>query len=152
MRLGNESYDAGKTFDLFRANEAINLQKRRWLKEAIDNLKLIQKEENQNDVDAVVLGIVLTLAGQGKVIIYEQPLEPPEESTIAEGKLSFSVTDKIEKLFRIGKIDVDINLKATFIGDKRVLNDIKQLAESGYGEDKFGNNVALPDELSYLRR
>ena len=43
-------------------------------------------------------------------------------------------------------------MKVTFIGDKRVLNDIKLLAESGYGEDKFGNNVALPDELSYLRR
>ena len=152
MQLGNESYDAGTTFDLFRANEVINLQKRRWLKEAIDNLKLIQKEENQDNVDAVVLGIVLTLAGQGKVIIYEQPLKPPEESTITEGKLSDSVTDKIEKLFRIGKIDVDINIRATFIGDKRVLNDIKLLAESGYGEDKFGNNIGLPDELSYLRR
>ena len=150
MRLGNESYDADKTFDLFRANEVINLQKRQWLKEAINNLTFTQKEEIQDNVDAVVLGIVLTLAGQGKVIIYEQPLKLPE--TISEGKLSDSVTDKIEKLFRIGKIDVDFKMKATFIGDKRVLDDIKLLAESGYGEDKFGNNVALPDELSYLRR
>ncbi len=150
MRLGNDSYDAGKTLDLFRANEVINLHKRRWLKEAIDNLTFTQEEIIQDNVDAVVLGILLTLAGQGKVIIYEQPLKLPE--TITEGNLSDIVTDKIEKLFRRGKIDVDINMKATFIGDKRVLNDITLLAKSGYGEDKFGNNVPLPDELSYLRR
>ena len=47
---------------------------------------------------------------------------------------------------------MDANLTATFIGDKRVLADIKLLAESGYGEDNFGNNVPLPDKLVCLRR
>ncbi|MEJ2704569.1 MAG: hypothetical protein P8Z79_19215 [Sedimentisphaerales bacterium] len=43
-------------------------------------------------------------------------------------------------------------MEAKFIGDKRVLFDIKLLAESGYGEDNFGNNIPLPEKLSYLRR
>ena len=37
-------------------------------------------------------------------------------------------------------------------GDRRVLADIELLASNGYGEDAYGNNIALPDELSYLRR
>jgi hypothetical protein len=56
------------------------------------------------------------------------------------------------RLLAMGKIDVDTHLKAKFIGDKRVLEAIKLLADSGYGEDKFGNNVALPEKLEYLRR
>jgi hypothetical protein len=55
-------------------------------------------------------------------------------------------------MLALGKIDVDTDMMVTFIGDKRVLVDIKLLAESGYGEDKFGNNVHLPDKLAYLRR
>jgi hypothetical protein len=56
------------------------------------------------------------------------------------------------RLLAMGKIDVDTKMTAKFIGDKRVLADIKLLAESGYGEDKFGNNVPLPEKLPYLRR
>jgi hypothetical protein len=33
-----------------------------------------------------------------------------------------------------------------------VLGDLQLLASNGYGEDAYGNNIALPDELSYLRR
>jgi hypothetical protein len=55
------------------------------------------------------------------------------------------------QLLALGKIDIDIDLTTTFVGDKRVLADIKLLAESGYGEDKFGNNTPLPEELGYLR-
>ena len=43
-------------------------------------------------------------------------------------------------------------MTAQFVGDKRVLADIRLLAECGYGEDKFGNNIALPEKLAYLRR
>ena len=39
-----------------------------------------------------------------------------------------------------------------FRGDRRVLEDLQLLASNGYGEDAYGNNIALPDELSYLRR
>ena len=62
------------------------------------------------------------------------------------------VIDEMARLLAMGKIDVDAKLKARFVGDKRVLDAIELLAESGYGEDKFGNNVPLPEELAYLRR
>ena len=42
--------------------------------------------------------------------------------------------------------------RSRFHGDRRVLADLKLLAEHGYGEDNFGNNIALPPALSYLRR
>jgi phosphotransferase system HPr-like phosphotransfer protein len=37
-----------------------------------------------------------------------------------------------------------------FKGDKRVLKDLKLLAEYNYGQDERGNQAALPPELSYL--
>ena len=69
-----------------------------------------------------------------------------------EGTLLEKVIDEVAQLFVLGKIDTDIDLNATFVGDKRVLGDIKLLAESGYGEDSFGNNIPLPEKLAYLRR
>lgn len=52
----------------------------------------------------------------------------------------------------MGKIDINLGMEVKFTGDKRVLGDIKLLAESGYGEDSSGNNVPLPKKLAYLRR
>ena len=54
-------------------------------------------------------------------------------------------------LLASGKIDIKMNITVKFIGDKRSLDDIKLLSESGYGEDKFGNNISLPKKLSYLK-
>ena len=51
-----------------------------------------------------------------------------------------------------GKIDVVVELSACFRGDRRVLEDIRLLAENGYGEDDFGNNLVLPERLQYLRK
>ena len=45
-----------------------------------------------------------------------------------------------------------LDLGVTFRGDRRVLGDLQLLAANDYGEDAFGNNIALPAELSYLRR
>ena len=56
------------------------------------------------------------------------------------------------RLLALGKIDVDSAINVTFEGDTRVLADIQLLAEAGYGEDKFGNNIPLPEKLKYLRR
>ena len=41
-------------------------------------------------------------------------------------------------------------LSVTFIGDRRPIADIETLAKSGYGEDERGNNVPLPEKISYL--
>jgi hypothetical protein len=152
MELDEEIYDASSPLGLFRANEKINAQKRRWLAAEIVRLKLVQEENNQSNINAVVLDVVLMLASRSKLILYEQPLQFPEEPARKEGTLLEKVVDEIARLLAMGKIDVDANLNAKFIGDKRVLADIKLLAESGYGEDKFGNNVPLPDKLTYLRR
>ncbi len=154
MQMDEEEYDASSPLELFRANEKVNAQKRRWLASEIVHLEIIREMEQagQNKIDPVVRSIVLTLAERGKLILYEQPLQLPEEPTGKEGTLLEKVTVEIARLLAMGKIDVDANLTATFIGDKRVLADIKLLAESGYGEDKFGNNVPLPEKLVYLRR
>jgi hypothetical protein len=154
MQLDDEEYDASLPLELFRANEKINAQKRRWLASEIVRLKLVQEQEQagQSNIEPVVRGVVLALAERGKLILYEQPLQLPDEQTEKEGTLPEKVTDEMARLLAMGKIDVDANLTATFIGDKRVLADIKLLAESGYGEDNFGNNVPLPDKLVYLRR
>jgi len=62
------------------------------------------------------------------------------------------ITDEIAKLQVTGKIDIATDIHAVFTGDKRVLEDIGLLAENGYGEDAFGNNIALPERLAYLRQ
>jgi hypothetical protein len=152
MQMDDEDYDACSPLELFRANEKINAQKRRWLASEIVHLKLVQEQAGRSDINAIVRSVVLALAERGKLILYEQPLQMPEEPTGKEGTLLEKVTDEMARLLAMGKIDVDANLTATFIGDKRVLADIKLLAESGYGEDNFGNNIPLPEKLGYLRR
>ena len=152
MKLGDEVYDASSPLGLFRANEKINAQKRRWLAEEIVRLKLDRKQDNESDFSDTIRELVLTLAGRSKLILYEQPLQLPEEPARKEGTLLEKVVDEMARLLAMGKIDVKVKLTAKFIGDTRVLADIKLLAESGYGEDKFGNNVPLAEKLPYLRR
>ena len=152
MHIDKEVYNARLPFDFFRANEKINAQKRRWLKEEIVRLNLIHEGTGVVDLDSIVLGIVLTMAGRGKLIMYEQPLILSEEPARKQGTLFEKVVDEMARLLAMGKIDVESHITAIFEGDKRVLDDIKLLAESGYGEDKFGNNVPLPEKLKYLRR
>jgi hypothetical protein len=154
MRMNGDEYDASSPLELFRANEKVNAQKRRWLACQIVHLDVVRQQQkaDPDDLGSVVRNAVLTLAERGKLILYEQPLQVSEEPIIKEGTLLQKVTDEIGRLLALGKIDVDANLTATFIGDKRVLADIKLLAESGYGEDKFGNNIPLPEKLFYLRR
>lgn len=152
MELDDEVYDASSPLELFRANEKINAKKRRWLVGEIVRLGLVQQGWGQRDTKTVVREVVLALAGRSKLILYEQPLKLPEQPAQKEGNLLERVVDEMARLLAMGKIDVDARLTAKFIGDKRVLAAIELLAKSGYGEDKFGNNVALPERLAYLRR
>ncbi len=152
MRLGDEVYDAGSSLELFRANEKINAQKRKFLASEIVRLKLVQNWSTGKDIKTVVRDAVLMLAEKSKLIMYEQPLQLPDEAARKEGTLLEKVIVEVSQLLALGKIDIDTDLAVTFIGDKRVLADIKLLAESGYGEDNFGNNIPLPEKLAYLRR
>ena len=152
MELQGRQYDAGSALELFRANEMINAQKRRSLADKIFCLKLISSTAPFEDVKQIVRRIVVKLAEQGVLIMYEQPLSLSDEPVDKEGTVTEQVISEINRLLLAGKIDVDSGLRAKFIGDKRVLADIQLLAESGYGEDSFGNNIALPEKLKYLRK
>jgi hypothetical protein len=152
MELDDEDYDASSPLELFRANEKINANKRRWLSAEIVRLKLVQEGWGQKDTKVVVRDVVLALAAHSKLILYEQPLQFPADPARKAGTLLERVIDEMARLLAMGQIDVPAKLRAKFIGDRRVLDAIALLAESGYGEDKFGNNVPLPEELAYLRR
>jgi len=152
MRLEDQVYDAGSSLDLFRANEKINAQKRRWLALEIVRLGLVPDKEEGQDTVAVVRSVVLALAAKGKLMLYEQPLELPDRLCPTEGTLLEKVTGETGRLLAMGKIDIGTDITAQFKGDRRVLADIQLLAKHGYGEDNFGNNIALPDRLTYLRR
>jgi hypothetical protein len=152
MHLADEVYDASSPLDLFRANEKINAQKRRWLAQEIVRQSLVPDKTDHEDVVGVVRNVVLTLAAGGKLMMYEQPLELPERLCPTEGTLVEKVINETSRLLVMGKIDIGIDMMARFVGDRRVLEDIALLAQSGYGEDSFGNNIALPEKLAFLRR
>ena len=150
--LEGEAYDASTPLDIFRINEKINAGKRHRLVEEIVTLRLVPESREMQSVVGIVRGAVLRLAEQGKLIVYEQPLQLNEECEFRNESLLELVTSEITRLQATGKIDITSDLKVAFVGDKRVLEDIALLAESGYGEDDFGNNIPLPDRLRYLRQ
>lgn len=151
MELDGRSYDAGSPLDLFRANEKINARKRRWLLAEIGHLTLPEGSLSDREIRTTLLNVMFKLAEQGKLIIYQLPLQLSEEFS-QDGILLEKVTTEIARLQAMGQIDITTDLTITFTGDKRVLSDLKLLAKSGYGEDHFGNNIALPREIAYLRR
>ncbi|MBN2625063.1 MAG: hypothetical protein JXA95_00250 [Spirochaetales bacterium] len=156
MKLGDHIYNAAMPLELFRANEEINLSKRCAIAKGILEHKLI-KEDADALYDAKLMKkilrmVFLDLLEQQKIIIYENDfsfdnLTPFESETIAD-----FAKRGIALYLALGKIDIISDTKVEFRGDKRVLHDIQILAENGYGEDKFGNNIVLPKELSYLKR
>ncbi len=151
MDLDGQSYDASSPLDLFRANEKINAQKRRWLVTEIGHLLPPGGELSAAEIRAAVMDMLFRLAERGKLVIYQQPLQLSEDFG-REGILLEKVTAEIARLQATGQIDIRNDLVITFTGDKRVLSDLKLLAKSGYGEDCFGNNINLPREIAYLRR
>lgn len=151
MTLFSETYDGAKPLELFRANEQINAVKRRKISERADGVTL-KKLSDIEDVKNEVRRVVLELAEADELIIYEHPLPIEELETYEDELLSQYVHDQTALLMARGAIDVEADIQATFRGDKRVLADIRELAENGYGEDRFGNNVPLPNALSYLHR
>jgi hypothetical protein len=152
MKLGDEVYNAASPLELFRANEKINAHKRRSLAQEIICLDLTTSNPDNKEIRTIIRDVIVTLAERGKIIIYEQPLKIEEKAPQPDAKLIEQVTDEIAKLQATGKIDIGTTIRAVFTGDKRVLEDIELLAENGYGEDNFGNNISLPERLTYLRQ
>ncbi len=151
MILAEDAYDARSPLELFRANEKINAHKRRFLAKEIFRLDLLTPGSSCKCIESTIRNAVVELAESGKVIIYEHPLKIETSEHQANAKLAEQVSDAIAKLLLTGKIDIITSIRAVFTGNKRVLRDITLLAEHGYGEDSFGNNVSLPESLTYLR-
>jgi hypothetical protein len=152
MRLDDQDYDAGSSLELFRVNEKINARKRQWLVQEINRLELVPEAKNGRSLQDIIRGVLLNLEQRNKVKIYKHPLRFSNQPVRKNATLFEAVSDEISKLLAMGKIDINLDVKVEFIGDKRVLSDIKLLAESGYGEDSLGNNVPLPKKLEYLRK
>lgn len=151
MELEGQSYDAATPLDIFRANEKINARKRRWLASEIAAITLPAGPVSNSQIKATILDIVVKLVRQRKIIVYQQPLNLSEEFN-NEGLLLETVTNELTKLQATGQLEIKTELTIAFVGDKRVLSDLELLAKAGYGEDCFGNNIALPKELAYLHR
>ena len=118
----------------------------------IIRLNLVPPNEKTDNIGSFTRKVIFTLDEHNKLIIYQHPRTMEDKPPAAGISLLEQVCDEIARLQVTGKIDMTTDLKVTFVGDKRVLEDIKLLAENGYGEDKFGNNIPLPERLSYLRR
>ncbi len=152
MKLEEETYDASITLDLFRANEKLNAQKRRFLAEEVEKMLTVASNCLKADILSAINRIIQSLYQQSKLVIYErnyllQDIKPLEHETIHQCAIR-----TMTKLLSMGKIDIELDINVVFSGDTRVLADIKLLAEHGYGEDYFGNNLTLPEKLGYLRK
>lgn len=165
MKLSGETYNAGVTLDLFRANEKINAGKKRWLRAEVHKLGLgcrpgdnrdsdgrSNHEETAGLMEKLAHSAVQALFSQNKLVLYERNLPLHEIRALPDETAAEYITRALIQLLTMGKIDVVMDINVTFMGDQRVLQDIKLLAENGYGEDDFGNNLPLPAKLSYLRR
>lgn len=152
--LSNNRYDASNPLELFRANEEINAAKRKALLEFIGNVVSYKQEYviTVEDFAHNLNRLVFKLMESNKIMLYDNDFSS-REINIIEGE-SFCEYAKrgIAKLLALGCIDIQIEMKVQFKGDKRVLKDIEALAETGYGENLHGNNIMLPKSLSYLRR
>ena len=153
MKLKGHSYDASTPLEIFRANETINARKRKWLAGAIADHPAIKGIRPQDvDVMESAREIVTDLAACGKMMIYVKPLTMRDMPVREGGTLLECVIDEVAHLQATGKIDINVELTIKFKGDRRVLDDLKLLADHGYGEDNLGNDIVLPPELAYLRR
>jgi len=152
MILEGQEYDASSPLEIFRANEKINAQKRRWLAMEIGRLSPVNGQSAGTDLRATAEEILRTLARQDRLVIYEQPLQWPDEPVRCDGTMLQRIVEEVARLQAVGKIDIHADLNIQFVGDSRVLDDIKLLADNGYGEDNSGNNIPLPKKLTYLRR
>ena len=150
--IDNEEYNASHPMELFCVNEKINADKRRNLADDICKLKSVRNTEYIDNFEKGLKEIFYELLKEKKIINYSQEFSFPDFKPVVEETLGEFANRAIALLLAQGKIDLKTDLTVTFKGDKRVLADIQLLAEYGYGEDNYGNNIELPRELSYLRR
>lgn len=154
MILNENPYNAESPLELFRANEEINAYKRRRILRIIETLPQIQHKAKTpvKKYKPYLKDVFLELLERKSIVMYESRFSFDSISIDQHESFSEFVKRGITHNLAVGKIDIDVDLTVKFVGDKRVLHDIRIFAEGGYGEDKYGNNIVLPKELSYLRR
>lgn len=154
MILNDQEYDAGSPLNLFRANEEINAMKRRRIADMLNkrpDLDAAVPEEPEQRKQRLQL-LFVALMNENKIVIYDTDLSFEGIDDSPERTVSELATRFIRHYMSIGKLDVESDLTVKFVGDNRALKDLEILANNGYGEDRMGNNVVLPDELGYLAR
>jgi len=156
MKLGETIYDASLPLELFRANEELNRRKRDAVARYVMENRLVINDAGATYesplMKKILRMIFIDLLEKQKIMIYDNDfsfddLTPYENETLAE-----FIKRGIALYLAMGKVDIVSGDTVSFTGDMRVLEDIRTLAENGYGEDKFGNNIVLPKNLSYLKR
>jgi hypothetical protein len=146
-------YDASSPLELFRVNEKINAEKRRILSQYVTSL---QEVKNQPQTPAAMQEglrrVFLRLLQLQEIVLYRGDL--PFDDILPNEQEDFAEFVKRALAFFLaqGAIDIRIETKVKFYGDKCVLDDIAILAERGYAEDAYGNDIMLPPQLAYLRR
>ena len=154
MELNGQVYDAGLPLELFRANEEINALKRRFVADMIsrdsslDHPVQADPQERAREIQL----LLVRLSNEGKIVLYDTDLGIDPEEEVSESTVAEYAVRVIRHLISVAKMDVRSDITVTFSGDNRALKDLGILARNGYGEDRMGNNIVLPDELSYLAR
>lgn len=154
MRLNGRSYDASQPLELFRANEEINALKRRAIANLLNRDPELARpvpadpETRMRDIRLLVMELV----HQDRIILYDTDLDLDPEAEVPESTVAEYAIRVVRHLVSVAKMDVRADLTVTFAGDNRPLKDLEILARNGYGEDRMGNNIVLPDALSYLSR
>ncbi|MBI9097155.1 MAG: hypothetical protein JEY91_01695 [Spirochaetaceae bacterium] len=152
LLIDGEEYNASLPMELFRVNEKINAEKRRNLANNICSLHSINDPKCIENFEKGLKEVFHELLEENKIINYSTEFSLPEINRIQEETLGEFANRAIAYLLAQGKIDLKTDLTVSFRGDKRVLADLEILANCGYGEDSYGNNIVLPKELSYIRR
>ncbi len=156
MIMDDKTYNAAIPLELFRANEVINAQKRFMINKIINDMDFIKKKNSQ-PLDSVKLrnairAVYIELMENEDITLYNKSFSFEDLPPIHGEKISSYAKRAITHHLATGTLDIKSDQTVMFEGDVRVLEDIKILAENGYGEDKYGNNIVLPKELSYLKR
>ena len=150
MVLNGTEYDPSSIFELFRANEEIQMNKRQRICELVASENIDRELPSDASVKREIRRILLDLAAARRIVIHEE-LDLGKANLTVDRPLLELAADAVFHLLRTGQIDIQTDLVATIRGDKRVLRDIKLLADAGYGEDERGRNIPLPSALDYLR-
>jgi len=156
MKLDGTIYDASLPLELFRANEELNQRKREAVTKYSLDHKLVKNDAGASYeaplMKRILRAVFLDLLEKQKIMIYDNDYSFDDIELHMNETLAEFIKRAIVLYLAMGKIDITSGDTVCFQGDSRVLEDIKTLADSGYGEDKFGNNVVLPKSLSYLKR